>query len=108
MRETGDRPAGAPMARIAVRLKGALAGRFPGGRTTVEVEAGERVGRLVELLDLPRSSYIFVVNGAAVGPAHPMRDGDRVDVYPPMAGGCESRRGTGRPRIAQPHAWRRA
>ena len=48
---------------------------------------GAAVEALIEALDLPRSSYIFVVNGATAVRGAPLRDGDRVQVIPPMAGG---------------------
>lgn len=79
--------AGASAARVEVRLRGTLAERFPEGRTVVEVDPGEAVERLVERLDLPRATYILVVNGAAAARGAPLKDGDRVQVYPPMAGG---------------------
>ena len=79
--------AGTPGARIEVRLRGVLAERFPDGRVVVEVEPGESIDRLVERLDLPRATYIVVLNGAAAARGVLLRDGDRVQVYPPMAGG---------------------
>ncbi|MGZ6328307.1 MAG: MoaD/ThiS family protein [Candidatus Limnocylindrales bacterium] len=74
-------------ARVEVRLKGALAERFPQGRTEVEVTEGAAVEVLIEALDLPRASYIFAVNGATALRGLALHDGDRVQVYPPMAGG---------------------
>ena len=85
-----ERPGGAvggQTLRVSVTLKGVLADRFPGGRTDAEVAAGDTVGTLVEVLALPQSSYIFVVNGAAVDRRAPLSDGDRVQIHPPMAGG---------------------
>lgn len=79
--------AGTPVARIEVRLRGVLAERFPDGRTVVEVEPGEPIERLVARLDLPRATYILVLNGAASQRGAPLQDGDRVQIYPPMAGG---------------------
>jgi molybdopterin converting factor small subunit len=72
---------------VSVSLKGSLAGRFPGGRTVVEVAGGSAVGGLVEILDLPLSSYILVVNGAMADRDAPLSDGDHVQIHPPMAGG---------------------
>lgn len=79
--DAGDR-----LVRVEVRLKGSLADRFPDGRTEVEVAEGATVEALVGALGLPRASYVFAVNGAAVR-GHALRDGDRVQIYPPMAGG---------------------
>jgi sulfur carrier protein ThiS len=72
---------------VSVTLKGSLAGRFPGGRTEVEVPGSAPVEGLIEVLDLPRSSYIFVVNGAMADRGASLSDRDRVQIHPPMAGG---------------------
>jgi sulfur carrier protein ThiS len=72
---------------VSVTLKGSLAGRFPGGRTEVEVAGGASVEGLIEVLHLPRSSYIFVVNGAMADRRDSLSDRDRVQIHPPMAGG---------------------
>ena len=48
---------------------------------------GAAVEVLIEALDLPRASYIFAVNGATALRGLALHDGDRVQVYPPMAGG---------------------
>jgi sulfur carrier protein ThiS len=75
------------MVHVSVTLKGPLAGRIPGGRTEVEVARGATVGGLIEVLDLPRASYIFVINGATADRGVPLDDGDRVQIHAPMAGG---------------------
>ena len=72
---------------VSVTLKGVLAERFPGGRADVELTEGAAVEVLIQALDLPRSSYIFVVNGAAADRRALLGDGDRVQIHPPMAGG---------------------
>ena len=73
--------------RVSVRLKGSLAQRFPDGRTEVEVPDGELVGGLIEALDLPHASYLFVVNGAMASRDVRLVDGNTVQIHPPMAGG---------------------
>jgi sulfur carrier protein ThiS len=72
---------------VSVILKGSLAERFPGGRTEVELAGGATVAGLIEALDLPRASYIFVINGAMADRGAPLRDGNHVQIHPPMAGG---------------------
>jgi molybdopterin converting factor small subunit len=79
--------AGGHTVHVSVTLKGSLAGRFPGGHTEVEVEARTAVGALIELLGLPRSSYLFVVNGAMTDRGALLSDGNHVQIHPPMAGG---------------------
>jgi sulfur carrier protein ThiS len=78
----GERPV-----RVSVTLKGSLAGRLPGGRSELEVAGGTTVGGLIEVLDLPRSSYLFVINGAMADRGAPLSDGNHVQIHPPMAGG---------------------
>ena len=87
MNEPHEGMAGGPTVHVSVTLKGSLAGRFPGGRSEVEVAGGAAVGGLIEVLDLPRSSYIFVINGATADRGAPLSDGDHVQIHPPMAGG---------------------
>lgn len=84
------RPGGAvggPTVAVTVAFKGALADRFPGGRTTARVAGGTTVDGLVTALDLPPSGYIVVVNGAMADRTAPLNDGDHVQIHPPMAGG---------------------
>jgi sulfur carrier protein ThiS len=79
--------AGGRNLHVSVTLKGSLAGRLPGGRTEVELVAGATVGGLIEALDLPRASYVFVINGAMADQRAPLSDGNHVQIHPPMAGG---------------------
>lgn len=87
MTEPPEGLAGRTTVRVSVTLKGILADRVPGGRTEAEVAVGAAVETLIHLLDLPRSSYIFVINGTPAVRGAPLQDGDRVQVHPPMAGG---------------------
>lgn len=87
MNEPHEGMAGGPTLHVNVTLKGLLAERFPGGRTEVEVAGGAAVEALIEALDLPRSSYIIVINGATAERGAPLSDGDHVQIHPPMAGG---------------------
>jgi sulfur carrier protein ThiS len=74
--------------RVHVRLKGSLAGYVPGGQDEVDVAEGAEVGTLVQLLGLPGRHVVFVVNGTTVKPDAVLREGDRVQAFPPMAGGA--------------------
>lgn len=73
--------------RVHVTLKGTLADRLPGGSGEVEVPDGSTVGRVSDRLGLPGRHCVFVVNGQAVKPDAVLRDGDRLQAFPPMAGG---------------------
>lgn len=75
------------MTRVRVTLKGALADRLPGGTAEVDVPEPATVEGLQRVLDLPPRVCVVVVNGAAAEPGAPLSDGDRVQVFPPMAGG---------------------
>lgn len=70
------------MVRVAVTVRGEA-----GGPRETEVADGTAVGDLPALLGRPRRLHVFVVNGSAVAPATPLRDGDRVQIYPAAAGG---------------------
>ena len=87
MKEPREGVAGGRTIVVSVALKGPLASRFPAGRSEVEVPDGTVVGELIEVLDLPRSPCVFVIRGAMVDRQAPLSDGDRVQIYPPVAGG---------------------
>ncbi|MGZ8572086.1 MAG: MoaD/ThiS family protein [Actinomycetota bacterium] len=78
------------MVNVEVSLRGALAERLPGGRGTVELPDGATVDVLREALGLPAIHCIYVVNGVAVERGAPVTDGDRVQIFPPAAGGVRS------------------
>lgn len=73
--------------RVEVILKGALADRVPGGRTTIDLPADALAEAILTALELPVAPCIYAINGVAGRSTAPLQDGDRVVVYPPMAGG---------------------
>jgi sulfur carrier protein ThiS len=73
--------------RIHVTLKGSLADRLPGGRGELDVAEGSTVEAVFEGLDVPGRQCVVVVNGAAVKADAVLRAGDRLQVFPPVAGG---------------------
>ena len=73
--------------RVEVTLKGSLAARLPGGHGPVNVVEGASVGSLLAMFGIPDVHCIYVVNGSAVTRDALLRDGDRVQIFPPMAGG---------------------
>lgn len=73
--------------RVHVTLKGSLAERLPGGAGEVELSEGSTVASLGQVLGLAAPRCVVVVNGAVARPDAPLSEGDRVQVFPPMAGG---------------------
>jgi len=74
--------------RVDVTLKGSLAPRLPGGRGSLELPAGSSADGVFRELGLPEIHCIVVVNGAVVPRGSALADGDRVQLFPPMAGGA--------------------
>lgn len=74
--------------RIHVTLRGTLADRLPGGTGEVELADGATVATLSNMLDLPGRHCVFVVNGSTVKPDAELHADDRVQAFPPMAGGA--------------------
>jgi molybdopterin converting factor small subunit len=86
----GDRPVGEvadTCLRVEVTLKGTLADQVPGGRTVLELPVGAPAEAILAAVGLPVAPYIYAINGVAEKGSAPLYDGDRVVVYPPMAGG---------------------
>lgn len=73
--------------RVHVTLKGTLADRLPGGRGDLVLDHGATVAAVAKRLGLPRRHCVFVVNGTTVKPDVVLREGDRLQAFPPMAGG---------------------
>jgi sulfur carrier protein ThiS len=72
---------------IQLRLRGGLATRLPGGRGPIDLPDDATVDRILERFGISRVACICIRNGAAVPTGTPLRDGDRVEIIPPMAGG---------------------
>lgn len=75
---------------VEVVLKGTLVRQVPDladGRGPVELVDDATLATLLERLGLPTAPYVAVVDGTAVRGAVPLRDGARVELHPPMAGG---------------------
>ena len=93
----GDRPVGevadtclrveVTLIRVEVTLKGTLADRVPGGRTVLELPVGAPAEAILAAVGLPVAPCVYAINGVAEKGSAPLYDGDRVVVYPPMAGG---------------------
>jgi molybdopterin converting factor small subunit len=80
------------MARVSVKLMALLQRHLPpearGRLPEAEVAAGETVGDLLGRLGIGKGSvHLVMVNGAREEWDAPLRDGDHVTVFPPVAGG---------------------
>lgn len=78
--------------RVAVRLHAVLRRHHPGPNNhkpfDVDLAPDSVASVLIPLLGLPEPLVWAVsVNGEAVELDHPLRDGDRVSFFPPVAGG---------------------
>jgi molybdopterin converting factor small subunit len=78
--------------KVEVRLFAALASYLPGesddSAVTVELPEGETVASAIRRLGIPDTMpLITLVNGRDAAPDQPLRDGDVLSVFPPLAGG---------------------
>lgn len=76
--------------RVHVALFGTYRSRFPEtrGRRSLDLPDRATVRDLLERLGIVLDSgSLLAANGKAVGPEHPLQDGERVEVFSPMGGG---------------------
>lgn len=78
--------------KVEVRLFASLGKFTPDGSGTrpfeVELDHGTTIVGLLELLGVPAETVKLVfVNGVHATGEAPLKDGDRVGVFPPVAGG---------------------
>jgi len=77
---------------ITVKLHGTLRKYLPAGSaanaTVVEVADGATVGDVIARLAIPPAHTKMIVSGDEhLEPAAPLRDGQEVNLFPPLAGG---------------------
>jgi sulfur carrier protein ThiS len=72
---------------IELRLHGGLATQLPRGRGQIELPDGATLDAILERFGVSRVACICLRNGAPASPTTPLKDGDRVQIVPPMAGG---------------------
>jgi sulfur carrier protein ThiS len=80
------------MIRVEVRLHASLERIRPrlkaGEALPLELREGTTVERMVEALDIPKKGiHLVIVNGRTRPLDHPLSDGDRVALFPPVGGG---------------------
>jgi molybdopterin synthase sulfur carrier subunit len=65
-----------------------LPDREKGNPNLVELTEGTSIGELIALLEIPpEAPRIIFLNGVHAGREAPLKDGDRVGLFPPLAGG---------------------
>jgi sulfur carrier protein ThiS len=73
--------------RIHIKLRGPLAARLPMGQDEIEVPDGATIAAVLERFEVPAVACICLVNGSPATRGTPLREGDRVQIVPPIAGG---------------------
>jgi molybdopterin converting factor small subunit len=78
--------------RVEVRLFATLATFLPPhgceGAALLDVPAGSALGDVVRHLRIPADvERVCLVNGESADPDRPLREGDIVTLFPPLAGG---------------------
>jgi molybdopterin converting factor small subunit len=57
----------------------------------LDVPDGSTVGELTKCLGIPPGlDRVILLNGREAEPAEPLRPGDVIDIFPPLAGGAVS------------------
>lgn len=75
---------------VHVRASGYLQRKMPGRRTDhqVSLPRGKTVLDVIEAMEIPPNQvWVVRVNGEHVEKTHPLRDGDRVELFPLVGGG---------------------
>ena len=78
--------------KVAVKLFATLAIYLPrdggGESATIDVPEGTTAGHVVHRLGIPDAApRVMLVNGRDADPGEPLRDGDALTLFPPLAGG---------------------
>ena len=76
--------------RVKVEFQAYLEQYSPNGQTAFDYDLpqGADVNQLIRSLGVPEElASVIIVNDTSAGPEHPLREGDRVTVIPPLAGG---------------------
>lgn len=72
---------------VHVTLKGGWANLLADGQTELVFGGPVAVEEVIARLELPARNCVVVLNGTAVRAKETLADGDRLLVYPPLAGG---------------------
>ena len=76
------------MIRIDLKLFVTLAKYLPGDGDALALEDGTTVKSLIDGLGIPKKEVkLIFVNGKKESLEYPVKDGDRVGLFPPVGGG---------------------
>jgi molybdopterin converting factor small subunit len=78
--------------KVEIKLFGYMKEYVPGGEDyssrQVALQEGARVDQLLEKLGIPIDiPKIVLIDGVTVKPNHPLKEGDSVNIFPPLTGG---------------------
>ncbi len=78
--------------KVEIKLFGYMKEYVPGGEDysscQVALQDGARVDQLLERLGIPGDvPKIVLIDGLTVKPDHPLKEGDSVNIFPPLTGG---------------------
>lgn len=78
--------------KVEIKLFGYMKEYVPGGEDysscQVMLQEGARVDQLLEKLGIPIDiPKIVLIDGVTVKPNHPLKEGDSVNIFPPLTGG---------------------
>jgi sulfur carrier protein ThiS len=75
--------------RVFVTLHGELRARFPdfAHGQSVTVAAGATVSDVLARIDATRHAWLVALNDVVASGDHPVREGDRLDLFPALEGG---------------------
>jgi sulfur-carrier protein len=76
--------------KVQVELQAYLDQYSPNGQSEVEVDVpeGARVADILQKLTIPEDmAQVIIVGNVNAGTDHPLSEGDRVTLIPPLAGG---------------------
>lgn len=74
--------------KLYASLRSYLPEHIDGKNSELQVDEGKTVGELIQELNIPDDApKILFVNGIHADRARVLRDGDRLALFPPVAGG---------------------
>lgn len=74
--------------KLFASLRSYLPEDMSGNDSEIDVEEGKTVGEVIRELNIPEDApKIFFVNGIHANKARVLKDGDRLALFPPIAGG---------------------
>ena len=78
------------MASVTVKLYGILEkyNKEKGRKVAIDLPGDSNAGELMSALNIPKERVtIVLVNGEPADPDHSLKEGDEVELFPPVSGG---------------------